>query len=174
MGSLHWRHIPGHVCHILKGNNVSMPHLQGKPTRGIRITFLASFVLFSSHNLMSSLMLAPWFLLVWPWSQASHVAQDRDTYHHQETKSCCQDIKRWCKKPEDPNQSPYVLVFLLLAMVLCCCCCCCYRWWQMGRPGLKPSSKLSWSNPMTGWLDHQRPRVIDRPVPELVVQLLET
>ena len=25
-----------------------------------------------------------------------------------------------------------------------------------------------------GWLDHQRPRVIDRPVPELVVQLLET
>ena len=25
-----------------------------------------------------------------------------------------------------------------------------------------------------GWLDHQRPPVIDRPVPELVVQLLET
>ena len=28
--------------------------------------------------------------------------------------------------------------------------------------------------PRLGWLDHQRPRVIDRPVPELVVQLLET
>jgi len=25
-----------------------------------------------------------------------------------------------------------------------------------------------------GWLDHQHPRVIDGPVPELVVQLLET
>ena len=28
--------------------------------------------------------------------------------------------------------------------------------------------------PRQGWLDHQRPRVVDRPVPELVVQLLET
>ena len=28
--------------------------------------------------------------------------------------------------------------------------------------------------PRLGRLDHQRPRVIDRPVPELVVQLLET
>ena len=30
------------------------------------------------------------------------------------------------------------------------------------------------SSPRLGWLDRQRPRVIDRPVPELVVQLLET
>ena len=28
--------------------------------------------------------------------------------------------------------------------------------------------------PRLGWLDHQRQRVIDRPVPKLVVQLLET
>ena len=65
--SLHWGHIPGHVCDILKGNKVSMPHLQGKPTRGIRITFQGSclvlIALFSSHNLMTSLMLAARFLL---------------------------------------------------------------------------------------------------------------
>ena len=49
----------------------------------------------------------------------------------------------------------------------------------MGIDGLAILGSKVWKEkdlcyPRLGWLDHQRPRVIDRPVPELAVQLLET